>query len=63
MIIAIIGGTVTFLVALTLFYIAYRTKRPKHWSQGYVVLGKNYGELSKKQEPQQENSGMFPPGW
>lgn len=59
----ILTALIAGMVAAVFSYIFIKkfTKK-KHWSQGYIVLGKEF----KKEEkvPEQQNSGsLFPPGW
>jgi hypothetical protein len=60
----IIGGIITFFVILSIIWIRSKITRKKHWSEGYVVLGKN----NNQQKIEEKNSSggtdsLFPPGW
>jgi len=65
MIDAIIGGTVTFFAVVGTAYLYRKIAKKKHWSQGYVVLGKDYQMQNKKEEqqPAGTSDSIFPPGW
>jgi len=67
MIDAIIGGTITFFAVLGTAYVCHKISRKMHWSEGYVVLGKDYQTRNKKEEQQptgtSTSDSMFPPGW
>lgn len=62
----LIGGLIMFFMVLIGAYLYMRVIRKKHWSEGYVVLGKTYGSQQPRQEEQKTTGGtdsMFPPGW
>ncbi|MDD5182141.1 MAG: hypothetical protein PHC66_03155 [Candidatus Nanoarchaeia archaeon] len=61
----IIACAITFFVTILIVYAFLKLKQKKHWSQGYMVLGKNSEPRQRAQEPVQTNNSdsMFPPGW
>ena len=64
MIIPIIGAVLTFLVVFGVFYLMHKKNKPKHWSDGYVMIGRDHVEPPQTEpEPKQEGNSMFPPGW
>lgn len=61
----VIACAITFFATLVLVYSFLKLKQKKHWSHGYVVLGKDSIPEQRTQEPAQSNDSesMFPPGW
>jgi hypothetical protein len=59
--IALIAGIVIG-AAIVYFFGSANKSRKKHWSDGYMVVGRNVA-IKKEAEKQQEAGSIFPPGW
>ena len=59
---------VTFVIgicigaAIVYFFSKASKGKRSHWSEGYVVVGRD-SPLKKEAEKPQESGSMFPPGW
>jgi hypothetical protein len=48
--------------AIVYFFGKANKSRKKHWSEGYVIVGRDT-PVKREEVKQQETGSIFPPGW